>query len=95
VGPSDERWDLVTLVRQASINDFLAFASDQSYLAGTAHRIAALEDSRLLPVVVRVMPLHGRAGSDLGHSALHGGVSVLGTLISVIVVMEGPGALDR
>jgi hypothetical protein len=30
---------------------FLAFASDQSYLLGMGHRTAALEDSRLLPLV--------------------------------------------
>lgn len=51
VGPHDERWDLVLLVRQASVADFLAFATDEAYLAGIGHRTAALEDSRLLPVV--------------------------------------------
>lgn len=51
VGPEDERWDLVMLVRQASVADFLAFATDEAYLAGIGHRTAALEDSRLLPVV--------------------------------------------
>lgn len=51
VGPEDERWDLVLLVRQASVADFLAFATDEAYLSGIGHRTAALEDSRLLPVV--------------------------------------------
>lgn len=51
VGPSDERWDAVMLVRQASLASFLAFASDQSYLLGIGHRTAALEDSRLLPLI--------------------------------------------
>jgi hypothetical protein len=51
IGPSDERWDAVLLVRQRSVADFLAFASNAEYLAGIGHRIAALEDSRLLPVV--------------------------------------------
>jgi hypothetical protein len=51
VGPDDERWDVVLLVRQASVADFLAFATDEAYLAGIGHRTAALEDSRLLPVV--------------------------------------------
>lgn len=51
IGPSGERWDAVMLVRQASLASFLAFATDQDYLAGMGHRTAALEDSRLLPLV--------------------------------------------
>jgi hypothetical protein len=56
VGPAEERWDLVMLVRQASVNGFLAFASNEDYLAGTGHRTAALEDSRMLPIVDRPLP---------------------------------------
>ncbi len=51
IGPQEERWDLVMLVRQASLSDFMAFASNQDYLAGMGHRTAAIEDSRLLPLV--------------------------------------------
>jgi hypothetical protein len=51
IGPSAERWDAAMLVRQASLASFLAFASDQSYLMGIGHRTAALEDSRLLPLL--------------------------------------------
>jgi len=51
IGPSEERWDAVMLVRQASLASFMAFASNQAYLSGIGHRIAALEDSRLLPIV--------------------------------------------
>lgn len=51
IGPSDERWDAVLLVRQASLDAFLAFASDPEYLSGIGHRTAALEDSRLLPLI--------------------------------------------
>ena len=51
IGPASERWDAAMLVRQASIASFLAFASNQAYLAGMGHRTAALEDSRLLPLV--------------------------------------------
>ena len=51
IGPLEEQWDLVLLVRQKSLNDFMAFASNQAYLAGIGHRTAALEDSRLLPIV--------------------------------------------
>ena len=50
IGPSDEQWDAVMLVRQSSVAAFLAFANDQAYLAGIGHRTAALEDSRLLPL---------------------------------------------
>jgi hypothetical protein len=56
VGPEDERWDLVRLIRQSRVNDFFAFASNGGYLAGVGHRTAALEDSRLLPIVDRAMP---------------------------------------
>ena len=51
IGPQEERWDLVMLVRQKSLSDFMAFSSNQEYLAGIGHRSAALEDSRLLPLV--------------------------------------------
>jgi hypothetical protein len=51
IGPTSERWDAALLVRQSSIASFLTFASNQNYLAGIAHRTAALEDSRLLPLV--------------------------------------------
>lgn len=51
IGPGDERWDAAMLVRQTSAHAFLAFAADEGYLAGMGHRIAALEDSRLLPLI--------------------------------------------
>ncbi len=51
IGPSDEQWDVVMLVRQSSIESFIAFASNPEYLAGVGHRTAALVDSRLLPLV--------------------------------------------
>jgi hypothetical protein len=50
VGPQDERWDLAMLIRQDSLNSFLAFATNEAYLAGIGHRTAAIEDSRLLPL---------------------------------------------
>lgn len=50
IGPADERWDAVLLVRQSSVESFLAFESNQEYLKGIGHRTAALEDSRLLPI---------------------------------------------
>jgi hypothetical protein len=51
IGPQSERWDMVMLVRQHSVESFLAFASHGPYLAGIGHRTAALEDSRLLPLI--------------------------------------------
>lgn len=51
IGPPDERWDAAMLVRQSSLDSFMAFASNPEYLAGMGHRVAALEDSRLLPLV--------------------------------------------
>ena len=53
IGPTDEVWDLAMLVRQNSLADFAAFASDPVYLAGIGHRTAAVSDSRLLPLVER------------------------------------------
>jgi hypothetical protein len=51
IGPSDERWDAGMLIRQSSVAAFFAFASNEGYLSGMGHRVAALEDSRLLPLV--------------------------------------------
>jgi uncharacterized protein (DUF1330 family) len=50
IGPPEERWDRVALVNHASVEAFLKFAMDKGYLEGAGHRIAALEDSRLLPL---------------------------------------------
>jgi uncharacterized protein (DUF1330 family) len=50
IGPEEERWDRVALVRQSSVQAFMAFANHAGYLAGLGHRTAALEDSRLLPL---------------------------------------------
>lgn len=50
IGPQDEKWDHVLLVRQASKAAFLAFASDPESQRITAHRTAAICDSRLLPI---------------------------------------------
>jgi hypothetical protein len=50
IGP-DEHWDMAMLVRQQSVASFMAFAANDAYLAGIGHRTAAIEDSRLLPLV--------------------------------------------
>ena len=51
IGPSEQQWDVVLLVKQKSLADFMAFASNPEYLAGIGHRMAAIKDSRLLPIV--------------------------------------------
>jgi hypothetical protein len=57
IGPDDERWDCAMLVRQRSVDAFIAFAGNAAYLAGLGHRIAAVEDSRLLPLVETRTPV--------------------------------------
>ncbi|WP_172296602.1 DUF1330 domain-containing protein [Pseudoruegeria sp. HB172150] len=49
IGPETERWDHVLIVKQASLQSFLAFASDPAAQSALVHRAAAVEDSRLLP----------------------------------------------
>lgn len=50
VGPDDEHWDLVLLVRYPDVAAFTSLATDPDYLAVVGHRTAALADSRLLPL---------------------------------------------
>jgi uncharacterized protein (DUF1330 family) len=50
IGPSDECWDLVLLVRHKDVATFLAFEHEAAYFAGIGHRTAGIEDSRLLPL---------------------------------------------
>jgi hypothetical protein len=56
IGPESERWDRAMLVRQSSVASFIAFASNDAYLKGLGHREAAIEDSRLLPLVQTPLP---------------------------------------
>ena len=56
IGPEEERWDAVMLVRQQNVETFLAFASNEAIRAGLGHRTAAVEDSRLLPLVESRLP---------------------------------------
>lgn len=34
IGPANEHWDVAMLVRQSSLQSFLAFASNENYLSG-------------------------------------------------------------
>jgi uncharacterized protein (DUF1330 family) len=49
IGPSDIEWDVAAVVRYPSRDAFLKMVTDPDYLATTAHRSAALVDSRLIP----------------------------------------------
>jgi uncharacterized protein (DUF1330 family) len=51
IGPSDERWDRVLVVRYPDVATFLSMTTNEEYLATVGHRTAALEDSRLFPLV--------------------------------------------
>ncbi len=55
IGPDGESWDLALLVRQKSVESFMAFAADEAYLAGLGHRTAAVKDTRLLPLVAQTL----------------------------------------
>lgn len=57
IGPVDESWDAMILVKHASVQAFMGFARDEGYLKIAGHRTAALEDSRLLPI--SEVPLNG------------------------------------
>lgn len=50
IGPQDEYWDLVLLVKHESVDKFMAFANDEAYKKIAGHRTAALENSRLMPI---------------------------------------------
>lgn len=51
IGPSEERWDLVLLISYPSVAALMGMLQSPDYLAGSGHRTAAVEDSRLLPIV--------------------------------------------
>jgi len=50
IGPEEDRWDKVLLVRWRDVEMFVTTSTDKRYLAIVGHRTAALEDSRLLAV---------------------------------------------
>lgn len=52
IGPEDEYWDLMLLVKHKSKEAFLEFANNKDYLKIAGYRTAALADSRLLPITV-------------------------------------------
>lgn len=50
IGPPEERWDRVLLVRYPSRRAFLEMVSDPGYREIARWRSAALDDSRLVPL---------------------------------------------
>jgi uncharacterized protein (DUF1330 family) len=51
IGPVNEQWDEVMLIKHESVRSFMSFASNATYINCLGHRTAALEDSRLLPLI--------------------------------------------
>ena len=50
IGPEGDGWDIAMLVKQSSVEAFLAFAQNPAYMSGNGHRTAAVADSRILPL---------------------------------------------
>ncbi len=51
IGPADEEWDEVLLVRYPDLKAFMGMVASPEYQAVAGHRTAGLADSRLLPIV--------------------------------------------
>ncbi len=56
IGPADEHWDVLLLVRYPDVGAFLSMTTSPEYLAIAGHRTAALADSRLLPTQPTARP---------------------------------------
>ena len=51
IGPVNEQLDEVMLIKQNSVSSFMSFASNAAYINYLENRTAALEDSRILPII--------------------------------------------
>lgn len=51
IGPLEEEWDMMLLVKHTSKEEFLKFATNEEYLKIKGYRTAALADSRLMPIL--------------------------------------------
>ncbi|UZO82544.1 DUF1330 domain-containing protein [Aquimarina sp. ERC-38] len=49
IGPQEEKWDAMLLVKHKSVARFMEFAQTSVYLKNRGHKVAALKDFRLLP----------------------------------------------
>jgi uncharacterized protein (DUF1330 family) len=56
IGPPDEQWDRIFLVRYPSIETFLDMIGSAAYREIVVHRSAALLDSRLIVTVAKETP---------------------------------------
>lgn len=48
IGPEDEAWEMLILVRYPSRQGFLQMVADPDYQASHGHRVAGVRDSRLV-----------------------------------------------
>ncbi len=53
IGPPDERWDIVQTAWYPSLDAFFELMSSDEVQADLGHRIAMLEDSRVIPMTER------------------------------------------
>ena len=51
IGPPDEQWDQIFLVRYPSIEKFIEMIGSAAYQKAVVHRSSALEDSRLIVTI--------------------------------------------
>ncbi len=51
IGPDHEIWDSVLLVEHQSAAKLIEFSQSKEYMNNSGHRTAALEDSRVLPII--------------------------------------------
>jgi uncharacterized protein (DUF1330 family) len=51
IGPQDEQWDLIFLVRYPSIETFIEMIGSAAYQEIVVHRSSALKDSRLIVTI--------------------------------------------
>lgn len=53
IGPPDEQWDQIFLVRYPSVEKFIEMVSTAAYQEIAVHRSSALKDSRLIMTIER------------------------------------------
>ena len=51
IGPVDKYWDKVLLIQYPSVAKFMEMTQNPEYIESAKHRTAALEDSRLIPML--------------------------------------------
>lgn len=49
IGPTDEKWDQVIIMKHKSVEQFIQFSQNPIYLKFNGHRTASILDSRLIP----------------------------------------------